>query len=235
MFTTSSNLKAHQRIHSDSRDFKCTQCDRAFKSASELNSHAGTHTGEKRHRCAECGKSFYKTSYLNVHYRTVHVGEKRHRCTECGKKFSNSSNLTCHYRIHSGEKPYTCKICGAAFNQSSALVRHSKQHNISKYAVRVILLIILINFIVFIFSSLKTISTDMKPTLSESASLMEPTTKVLPIDNEVVYHEASMDCQSIDPFTSYMKIPDSSSLIDSSTIIGISKNHPPYSFDVQSI
>lgn len=64
----------------------------------------------------------------------------------------------------------------------------------------------------------------MKPTLSETTS------NVQPIDNEVVYHEAS-----IDPFTSYIKIPESSNLIDSTSIMGISKDHTSYSFDVQSI
>ncbi|XP_037040105.1 zinc finger protein 2 homolog [Bradysia coprophila] len=188
LFTTSSNLKAHQRIHSDSRDFPCTQCDRAFKSASELNSHAGTHTGEKKHKCLECGKTFYKTSYLNVHFRTVHVGEKRHHCTECGKKFSNSSNLTCHYRIHSGEKPFVCQICGTRFNQSSALVRHSKQHNTT--------------------ISNKTPSTNIEPPRAEPPTSNKP----LPIDSDIGYHDSSIDCQSIDPFSTYIKVPDSSNL-----------------------
>lgn len=129
LFTTSSNLKAHHRIHSDERNFVCKQCDFAFKTAAELASHEGTHAGLKNHRCKFCGKAFYKVSYLNVHIRTVHIGEKRHRCSECGKVFSNSSNLTCHFRIHTGEKPFSCQHCNAQFNQSSALVRHSKQHN----------------------------------------------------------------------------------------------------------
>lgn len=177
-----------------------------FFTATELNSHAGTHTGEKRHKCSECGKTFYKTSYLNVHFRTVHVGEKRHRCTECGKQFSNSSNLTCHYRIHSGEKPFVCQICGTRFNQSSALVRHSKQHTSSK----------------------KNSAVEVK----SHPSIESETLKDIPVVDgcEVGYHNATLDCQSIDPF--YIKVPDPSNLIHSTTIMDISKSHTHYNFDV---
>lgn len=59
------------------------------------------------------------------------------------------------------------------------------------------------------------------------------TSKVIPIVNDVVY-ETSIDCPSIDTFTTYMKIPDESNL-DSTTIMDISKSHTPYSFDVQNI
>lgn len=76
------------------------------------------------------------------------------------------------------------------------------------------------------FSSLKTTSADMKLILSE------PTVKVLPIESNVVYHETSIGCESIDPFTTYIKIPETPNLIDSDTIMDISKNHTTYNFDV---
>lgn len=66
------------------------------------------------------------------------------------------------------------------------------------------------------------------------ATISEPSSKVLPVDNDNVY-ETSIDCHSIDPFTTYIKIPDTCNLIDSGTIIDISKSHVPYSFDVPNI
>lgn len=151
-FTTSSNLKAHHRIHSGDREHVCKQCNYAFKTMAALMSHEGTHTGIKNHQCKYCDKYFYKLSYLNMHVRTVHIGDKRHQCTDCLKVFSNSSNLICHRRIHTGERvstakfvfnqssiryrseiliihfqPFQCSKCDRRFNQSSALARHTKQ------------------------------------------------------------------------------------------------------------
>lgn len=75
--------------------------------------------------------------------------------------------------------------------------------------------------------------TDIKPAIAE------PTSKVLPIgvDSDIVYHDTSIeDCQTIDPFSTYIKVPDSSNLMNSSTIMeSITKNQSQYNFDVRSI
>lgn len=60
----------------------------------------------------------------------------------------------------------------------------------------------------FLYSSKKTPSTSVEPPTAEPPT----STKDLPIDSDIGYHDNTIDCQSIDPFSTYIKVPDSSSL-----------------------
>ncbi|KAF7690648.1 hypothetical protein HF521_012452 [Silurus meridionalis] len=126
-FTGHSNLRRHQRIHTEEKLHHCLECGMRFKQQSHLRTHQSIHTGEKLYHCSDCGKSFGRSSSLKQHQR-VHTGEKPYRCSECGKSFGHSSSLQHHQRIHTGEKSYQCSECGKSFGRLSILKQHQRVH-----------------------------------------------------------------------------------------------------------
>ncbi|XP_062977889.1 zinc finger protein ZFP2-like [Elgaria multicarinata webbii] len=126
-FCDKSSLLTHQGILSGEKMYKCSVCDKSFTRNWSLITHQRYHRGEKPYKCADCSESFCDKSSLIRHQR-IHTGEKLYKCFICEKSFNQSTNLFTHQRIHTGEKPYKCLDCGKSFNQSSHLIRHQRLH-----------------------------------------------------------------------------------------------------------
>lgn len=82
-FTKASNLRAHQRTHTNDRNFACNTCDKAFARLVDQVRHEAVHGGEKKFVC-------HQKSYLDID-----LG--------CGKMFARSDQLSRHWNSPSGQ------------------------------------------------------------------------------------------------------------------------------------
>ena len=152
LFTFSTNLKKHERIHSGEKPFECKYCDKKFSQVAGLTRHERTHTGVKPFQCQLCNRRFSQMYNLKRH-ETIHRRDEisfkcqncekkfktreelrdhksSHRvpCEICGQTFGIMGNLKKHKRIHSGERPFGCKYCSKRFVQSQSLKIHERIH-----------------------------------------------------------------------------------------------------------
>lgn len=66
-FSSTSNLKTHQRLHSGERPYQCKLCPARFTQFVHLKLHKRLHTGERPHRCPRCPCAYHHYCSLQVH------------------------------------------------------------------------------------------------------------------------------------------------------------------------
>lgn len=121
-------LSRHMKCHSEERPYRCSVCERGFKTSASLNNHVNTHTGTKPHRCKHCASTFTTSGELVRHVRYRHTLEKPHKCSECDYASVELSKLRRHIRCHTGERPYQCPHCTYASPDTFKLKRHLRIH-----------------------------------------------------------------------------------------------------------
>lgn len=121
-------LSRHMKSHSEERPYKCSVCERGFKTLASLQNHVNTHTGTKPHLCKYCDSCFTTSGELVRHVRYRHTHEKPHKCHECDYASVELSKLKRHIRCHTGERPYQCPHCTYASPDTFKLKRHLRIH-----------------------------------------------------------------------------------------------------------
>lgn len=66
-FSSTSNLKTHQRLHSGERPYQCKLCPARFTQFVHLKLHKRLHTGERPHQCPHCPCAYHHYCSLQVH------------------------------------------------------------------------------------------------------------------------------------------------------------------------
>lgn len=66
-FSSTSNLKTHQRLHSGERPYQCKRCPARFTQFVHLKLHKRLHSGDRPHRCPHCPCAYIHYCCLQVH------------------------------------------------------------------------------------------------------------------------------------------------------------------------
>ncbi|XP_043234222.1 gastrula zinc finger protein XlCGF57.1-like isoform X2 [Amphibalanus amphitrite] len=118
-------LKVHLRtVHSDGKQFQCTECGRLLANRGSLHAHMQRHA--RSLQCPLCGRRFGLRSQLETHQRR-HTGERPFLCTHCGQAFISAERMRKHAHVHVAQP--TCDTCGAVFSSRASLAAHQRTHS----------------------------------------------------------------------------------------------------------
>ncbi|XP_014671359.1 PREDICTED: zinc finger protein ZFAT-like isoform X2 [Priapulus caudatus] len=123
----------HMRTHSNKFIYKCTICNRMFKSYKLMKNHERYHgphylkgpAGELQ--CPVCRIGFKCDTHLKEHITCVHLGVEL-VCEICGFKTRRKETMQVHTTIHKGIKPFRCDQCDFTTSHRSSLRCHKRRH-----------------------------------------------------------------------------------------------------------
>ncbi|KAL9905212.1 uncharacterized protein ACN2A1_005184 isoform 1-T1 [Glossina fuscipes fuscipes] len=137
-------INTHAKIHFDDRNYKCDQCEKAFKNSKQLKNHRRWHRTRTNnrdantlkeltamHRCAHCGALFSQLKSLRGHF--CKNRETSLQCDMCQKSVSSRASLKLHMLTHcDSDKRYKCQTCDYSTNDHNAYRRHKMSHEQKK-------------------------------------------------------------------------------------------------------
>ncbi|XP_014602047.1 PREDICTED: zinc finger protein 568-like isoform X1 [Polistes canadensis] len=130
-------LLTHMKVHSETREYECSECGRCFKQASQLRNHRVMHLDRKTlevkrwytsKKCDMCGKTYANSKCLKNHIQAVHSKLRPYVCNVCGHSSARKAMLQMHLRQHTGDKPFSCELCEYKTGDHNTLRRHIMQH-----------------------------------------------------------------------------------------------------------
>jgi len=130
-FKMRGELNTHNLIHTNAKNFICTECGLGFRTKMAMDSHTlRKHTNLKPSiPCEECGKLFRVRSDLYSHAMTHKARKERiHRCDECNLTFRTEKSLARHRELHDPTRPLACERCPLRYKNKDQLVRHIQTH-----------------------------------------------------------------------------------------------------------
>ena len=130
-------LKRHEGMHLNSDRFECEVCQRKFQYKSLFMTHRRTHFPDESLPCtmATCEGRFRNQSELNWHLEYDHFGN-REKCSICGYEAKSRMYFNRHMLTHKKEKRFECDLCGKKFFRKAHVSRHRRTHEKSKTSVR---------------------------------------------------------------------------------------------------
>ncbi|XP_072049189.1 uncharacterized protein [Amphiura filiformis] len=124
-------LQWHRKTHEDTtvktKEYKCEECNKVFRTPSCLKLHDINHHGAKSlFPCKVCDKHFLNNSRLMEHVRISHTGEKIFNCPRCQKGFTCSRYLKRHLLEPScsPQEKYKCSECNKLCKSKYSLMYH---------------------------------------------------------------------------------------------------------------
>ncbi|XP_052798040.1 zinc finger protein 26-like [Mya arenaria] len=139
MYRGHTALRAHLNTHNEELNYKCDQCDAAYKSRGSLFKHKEQNHPKdgirKTFTCKVCLQPFSRKEILKHHIVVKnHVSDEQPMpdvvpCKVCGKLFGHTASLTKHMQRQHSEKKSSCTECGKAFSCNSNLRQHMWTHS----------------------------------------------------------------------------------------------------------
>ncbi|ESO08890.1 hypothetical protein HELRODRAFT_74527 [Helobdella robusta] len=115
----------------------CHKCPKLFTATSNLNRHMKLHLGIKQYRCQLCHAAFARNYYLKQHMNK-HISQaagtseenrdKEISCSLCFKTFSRTDIMKEHRLTHTiSYKENKCQVCSFISEKKSLLLSHLKK------------------------------------------------------------------------------------------------------------
>jgi len=121
-----SDIKKHERIHTNVKPFICTICSYQTTDPSTLRKHSNIHLPVKPFPCYLCDYRGARKSHLNDHMRR-HTGEKPFKCSKCNYRAHVKNGLKNHAHHHTEQKwLFKCDTCTYGSNDKDRIAEHKK-------------------------------------------------------------------------------------------------------------